>query len=112
MLEEMQEQMTLSQGFRGLRPRPELKASVPRVEVIRFDPRRKRDLVGPGRIVLRQLEDRYGVSLDLTQEGQCLLFGSDRHMVAQAKVAIMDLVADVVEGEVLSFCATRKVFCT
>jgi ribosomal protein S1 len=46
--------------------------------------------------VKRQLERQYGVSLDLTQEGQCLMFGRDRHMVAQAKAAVMDLVANVV----------------
>jgi polyribonucleotide nucleotidyltransferase len=50
--------------------------------------------------VLRQLEDRFGVALDLTQEGQCLLFGQDRDMVAKAKSAVMDLVADVEEGQV------------
>ena len=50
--------------------------------------------------MLRQLEDRFGVSLDLTQEGRCLLFGQDRAMVAKARSAVMDLVADVEEGEV------------
>jgi polyribonucleotide nucleotidyltransferase len=86
--------------FGGLRPRPEPKESAPRVEVVRFDPERKRDLVGPGGIVLRQLEDRYGVSLDLTQEGQCLLFGANREMVKKAKATVMDLVAEIVEGEI------------
>lgn len=86
--------------FDGKICRHEPKESAPRVEVVRFDPQRKRDLVGPGGVVLRQLEDRYAVSLDLTQEGQCLLFGANREMVEKAKWTIMDLVADVVEGEV------------
>jgi len=81
-----------------LRPRPELKASAPRVEVVKFDPVRKKDLLGPGGVVIRQMEDRYNVSLDLTQEGQCLLFGDDHDMVKQAKVAVMDLVSDVEVG--------------
>jgi polyribonucleotide nucleotidyltransferase len=97
MLEEMNSQ---SKALGGLLPRPEPKESAPRVEVVRFNPQRKRDLVGPGGVVLRQLEDRYGVSIDLTQEGQCLLFGANREMVALAKSTVMDLVADVVEGEV------------
>lgn len=83
-----------------LLPRPTLKDSAPRVEVIRFDPIRKKDLIGPGGTVLRQLEDRFGISLDLTQEGQCILFGQDRDMVSQSKAAVMDLVADVEEGQV------------
>ena len=82
----------------NLMPRQVLKDSAPRVEVVRFDPLRKRDLIGPGGAVLRQLEDRYGVSLDLTQEGQCLLFGANPDMVREAKASVMDLVADVEEG--------------
>jgi polyribonucleotide nucleotidyltransferase len=84
----------------NLMPRTVLKDSAPRVEVVRFDPLRKRDLIGPGGAVIRQLEDRYGVSLDLTQEGQCLLFGANPEMVKEAKASIMDLVADVEEGGV------------
>jgi len=84
----------------NLMPRSVLKDSAPRVEVVRFDPLRKRDLIGPGGTVLRQLEERYGVSLDLTQEGQCLLFGANPEMVKEAKASVMDLVADVEEGGV------------
>jgi len=80
--------------------RPVLKESTPRVEIVRFDPQRKRDLVGPGGAVLRQLEDRFGVELDLQQEGQCLLYGLDREMVLNARTAVMDLIADVVKGEI------------
>jgi polyribonucleotide nucleotidyltransferase len=83
-----------------LRPRPTMKYSAPRVEIVRFDPLRKRDLIGPGGAVLRQLEDRFGVSLDLTQEGHCLLYGANKDMVAEAKSAVMDLVSDVVVGGV------------
>lgn len=98
MLREMDQQCKES-VLDGLKPRLSLKDSTPRVEVVRFDPQRKRDLVGPGGAVLRQLEDRYDVAVDLTQEGQCLLFGLDKDMVATAKNAVADLVADVVEGE-------------
>jgi polyribonucleotide nucleotidyltransferase len=88
-----------SSTYDGTLSRNEPKESAPRVEVVRFDPQRKRDLVGPGGVVLRQLEDRYGVALDLTQEGQCLIFGANRAMVEKAKATVMDLVADVMEGE-------------
>ena len=83
-----------------LEPRKMLKSSAPRVEIIRFDPIRKRDLVGHGGAVLRQLEDRFGISLDLSQEGQCLLYSDNADMVTKAKAAIMDLVSDIEEGEV------------
>mmetsp|Transcript_8272 Transcript_8272/g.11796 ORF Transcript_8272/g.11796 Transcript_8272/m.11796 type:complete len:307 (+) Transcript_8272:667-1587(+) len=83
-----------------LQPRPHLKDTAPRVDIVRFDATRKSHLIGPGGTVLRQLEERFGVSLDLSQEGACLLFGADAKMVKKARTAIMDLVADVTVGEV------------
>lgn len=83
----------------GLQPRPSMKSTAPRVEVIHFDPNRKRDLVGPGGAVLRQLEDRFDISLDLSQEGRCLIFGP-LSSVASAKNVIMELVSEIEEGGV------------
>lgn len=100
ILREMEAQSLLSSAgvISALKPRSDLKKSAPRVNIIRYDPTRKKSLVGPGGVVIRQLEDRFNVSLDLTQEGQCLLFGEDQEMVRNAKAAIMDLVADVEVG--------------
>ena len=81
----------------GLKPRASLKYTAPRVEIVRFDPNRKRDLVGPGGSVLRQLEDRFDVSLDLSQDGRCLIFGP-HSSVPNARNVIMDLVSEVEEG--------------
>ena len=60
---------------------------------------RKRDLIGPGGAVLRQLEDRFNISLDLSQEGRCLIFGP-LSSVAKAKHVIMELVSEIEEGGV------------
>ena len=81
----------------GLQARSSMKSTAPRVEVISFDPNRKRDLIGPGGAVLRQLEDRFSINLDLSQDGRCLIFGS-QSSVSEAKTVIMDLVSDVEEG--------------
>jgi polyribonucleotide nucleotidyltransferase len=100
ILKEMsvQSEKTSEGAVSGLRPRADLKSTAPRVEIVRFDPVRKRDLLGPGGVVIRQMEDRFNVSLDLTQEGQCLLFGDDVAMVKKARAAVMDLVSDVEVG--------------
>jgi len=101
LLDEMKSQAIQSCDWNMIdfNPRPELKPSAPRVEIVRFDPMRKKDLLGPGGTVIRQMEDRFNVSLDLTQDGQCLLFGDDQEMVRKARVAVMDLVSDVEVGE-------------
>lgn len=92
-------QSCCKESFGGSTHRRFIKDTAPRVEVIRFDPHRKRDLLGPGGVVLRQLEERFGISLDLTKEGTALLYGSNREMVEKAKHCVMDLVADVIVGE-------------
>lgn len=112
--------------FGGLVPRSQMKSTAPRVEVITYDPNRKRDLIGPGGSVLRQLEDRFNVTLDLSQDGRCcksmrcacvlkcrhcpfltivtiifrgisVIFGAV-DTVKEAKHVILDLVGDVEEG--------------
>jgi len=100
ILDEMKAQSKISSkgAISNLLHRPELKSSAPRSSVVTFDPARKKDLLGPGGVVIRQMEDRFNVSLDLTQEGQCLLFGDDKEMVRKAKAAVMDLVSDVEVG--------------
>ena len=100
ILEEMKAQSAISSkgAISNLLHRSEFKPSAPRSSVVTFDPARKRDLLGPGGVVIRQMEDRFNVSLDLTQEGQCLLFGDDPEMVRKAKAAVMDLVSDVEVG--------------
>jgi polyribonucleotide nucleotidyltransferase len=98
--EQQQQQQGMGSVGGGFVPRSQPKLSAPAVEVIKFDASRKRDLIGPGGVVLRQLEERYNVSVDLTQEGRCLLYGEDRSLVAKAKATVMDLVADVVVGEI------------
>ncbi|MGK3734478.1 MAG: polyribonucleotide nucleotidyltransferase [Bacillariaceae sp.] len=72
ILDEMKAQSnTSSKGdILDLSPRPEPKATAPRCSVVKFDPARKKDLLGPGGVVIRQMEDRFNVSLDLTQEGK------------------------------------------
>lgn len=94
----LQAEKTSKGALSELLPRAELKPTAPRVEIVRFDPLRKKDLLGPGGVVIRQMEDRFNVSLDLTQEGQCLLFGDDPAMVKKARTAVMDLVSDVEVG--------------
>lgn len=98
ILKAMAQEYDPSSGI--LQPRAQLKDTAPRVGIVRFDPNRKSHLIGPGGVVLKQLEDRFGVALDLSQEGACLLFGANKDMVKQARNSIMELVADVNVGEV------------
>ena len=72
IIKEMKAQSNISSkgDILDLSPRPQPKATAPRTSVIRFDATRKKDLIGPGGVVIRQMEDRFNVSLDLTQEGE------------------------------------------
>ena len=80
-----------------VKTRPAIKESAPQVQTVRYDPARKKDLVGPGGAVMKQLEEAYGISLDLSQEGQCLIYGAQ---AKAARDAVNELDGDVEIGEV------------
>ncbi|CAN0041379.1 unnamed protein product [Discosporangium mesarthrocarpum] len=83
-------------------PAPELKPRAPRCEIVQFEPDRKKDIVGFQGQMLRKIEDTYGVHVDLSEEGQAVLFGENSENVTAAKREVQDLVQDLREGEVLT----------
>ena len=81
----------------SVQTRASIKDSAPPVEAVQYDPASKKDLVGPGGAVMKQLEEAYGVDLDLSQEGQCLIYGAK---AKDARDAVNELVGDVDIGGV------------
>ena len=84
----------------GLAQNRSLKFTAPRCEIIRFDPNRKQSLIGQGGNIKKLLEDRFDVALDLTQDGQAIIFGENEKKLKRAKMAVMELVSDVEVGGV------------
>lgn len=83
-------------------PRAHTKPHAPRAEVVKFDPERKRHLVGPGGEMLRYIENLYSCTVDLTEEGVAYIYGAKETDVMRARGLVEDLVIMVKEGDTLS----------
>ena len=78
---------------------PQLKAIAPRIEIVNFDPVRRKDLVGPQGQTMREIESTFGCSLDLSTEGQVKIFCEDASRALDAKQLVQELVAEIIEGQ-------------
>ena len=83
-------------------PRSSVKDTAPRVALVRFDPDRRRFLIGPGGEMLRHIEEQYDCKIDVSDEGVAYIFGYNARGVADARVLIHDLVNIVQPGDTFS----------
>ncbi|KAG5180417.1 hypothetical protein JKP88DRAFT_323791 [Tribonema minus] len=65
------------------------------LKIVRFDPVRKRDIVGPGGTTLREIEEQYDVNIDLSEDGIAKVFSQDPHQARQVKVILQELSAEI-----------------
>jgi len=84
--------------------RPSLKPFAPKIEVVKFPPERKGDIIGPGGQTARELEETYECSLNFTdgikgQDSSLAIFSPDSIKAKAAKHLIQELVADITVGE-------------
>ena len=79
-------------------PRPFLKDSAPRAEIITYDPERKMFLLGPGGEMLKYVQDSYGCIVDLSEEGVAYVYGDSDAAVRGASQLVQDIVALPVKG--------------
>jgi polyribonucleotide nucleotidyltransferase len=81
-------------------PRKKLKLSAPHADLIKFDPERKRFLIGPGGEMLRFIEDTYDVNISTKEEGVAYVYGTNGKNVIDARSFVQDLVSVVSVGDV------------
>jgi polyribonucleotide nucleotidyltransferase len=88
-------------------PRPEISPLAPRIEVIQIDPEKIGKLIGPGGKMIRGLQDRHGVSIDVEDDGTVHIASADGPSLYAAKAEIEALcesikVGAIYEGKVVS----------
>jgi len=88
------------------KPRAELADSAPRVETVKIDPEKVRDVIGKGGETINKIIDETGVEIDIRDEGMVMISSPDRDSIAAAKKWIADLTASpevgkIYEGEVV-----------
>ncbi|MCK1975464.1 polyribonucleotide nucleotidyltransferase [Jeotgalicoccus huakuii] len=82
------------------KPRTELSAYAPKIEVMHIKPAKIRDVIGPGGKKINEIIDETGVKLDIEQDGTVFIGASDQEAIKKARSIIEDIVREAEVGEI------------
>lgn len=81
-------------------PRPELSPYAPRVETIKINPDKIRDVIGKGGETIQRIIAETGADIDIKDDGTVFLASNDGEMMAKVKRLILDLTEEPEVGKV------------
>ena len=90
-------------------PRPHLSKYAPKIVTMNINPDKIRDVIGPGGKVITKIIDETGVKIDIEQDGEVFIAGTDMDMINLAKKKIEDIVAEVELNAIYKGKVTRIV---
>ena len=82
-------------------PRPEVGKYAPKIEQITIDPQKIGDVVGQRGKTINAIIEKTGVKIDISDEGNISICGTDQEMMDEAKRLITIIVTDFEAGQVL-----------
>jgi polyribonucleotide nucleotidyltransferase len=82
------------------RPRPDLSAYAPRITMIKINPEKIRDVIGPGGRIIRKIIEETGAQIDIEDDGSVSIASTDAAKSARAQEIIRTLTEDVEVGKV------------
>ncbi|AQQ53711.1 polyribonucleotide nucleotidyltransferase [Planococcus lenghuensis] len=80
-------------------PRKQLSAFAPKITVIKINPDKIRDVIGPGGKVINKIIEETGVKIDTEQDGTIFISSVNEEMNARAKQIIEEIVREAKVGE-------------
>lgn len=89
------------------RPRKELSKYAPRVTVLKINPLKIKDVIGPSGRVINEIINKTNVSIDIEEDGTIRIFSADPVKLAEATKWIKNLTREVAVGEVFKGKVTR-----
>lgn len=88
-------------------PRTELSPYAPRIESIKINVDKIRDVIGTGGKVINEIIDKTGTTIDIEQDGTVLVTGTNPDQVKKAVQWIQNIVREVEVGEIFEGTVTR-----
>ncbi len=88
-------------------PRKQLSPYAPRVEVIKINPDKIRDIIGPGGKTINKIIEETGVEIDIEPSGTIMVFSGDVGMMKKALEWISNLTREAKVGEIYQGKVTR-----
>ncbi|MDD1501278.1 MULTISPECIES: polyribonucleotide nucleotidyltransferase [unclassified Lysinibacillus] len=80
-------------------PREKLSAFAPKIVIVKINPDKIRDVIGPGGKQINKIIEETGVKIDTEQDGTIYISSADEEMNARAKQIIEDIVREAKVGE-------------
>jgi len=81
-------------------PRADLSPYAPRIEIIKIDPEKIREVIGPGGKIINKIIADTGVSIDIEQDGTVFITSDDAAEMKRAIKMITDIVKEVAVDEI------------
>ncbi len=81
-------------------PRPELSPYAPRITILKIDPEKIGELIGPGGKMIRRITKESGATIEVEDDGTVLVASADRHASEKAVGMIKGLTAEAEIGKV------------
>ena len=91
------------------KPNAELSKYAPKIVTMRINPDKIRDVIGAGGKVITKIIDETGVKIDIEQDGEVFIAGTDMDMIRLAEQKMSDIVAEVELNAVYKGKVTRIV---
>ncbi|MFH1077684.1 MAG: S1 RNA-binding domain-containing protein, partial [Patescibacteria group bacterium] len=88
-------------------PRAELSKWAPRIETLRINPDRIRDVIGPGGKIINEIIATCGVEIDIEDDGLVMITSLNPEGMKKAKEWVTNLTREVAVGEIFTGPVTR-----
>ncbi len=83
-------------------PRPTISPLAPRLVTMSIDPEKIGKLIGPGGKMIRGLQDKYGVTIDVEDDGTVMIAAPNGDSIDQARAEIEALCEEIKVGKIYS----------
>lgn len=84
------------------KPREEVGKYAPKIEQISIDPQKIGDVVGKQGSTINKIIDETGVKIDISEEGNVAICGTDKEMIEKAISIVKSIVTDIEPGQVIT----------
>jgi polyribonucleotide nucleotidyltransferase len=88
-------------------PRKNLSAYAPRMTVIKIDPEKIGSIIGPGGKTIRGMQDKFGVKIDIEEDGSVFVSATDGPSAERAVEAILGMTEEAEIGRIYTGRVTR-----
>ncbi len=83
-------------------PRKEVGTYAPKIDQISIDPNKIGDVVGKQGSTINKIIEETGVKIDISEDGNVAICGTDKEMIQKAKDIIKSIVTDIEPGQLIT----------